>query len=168
MGLESSFLADRLSFELNYYNKYTSDLLLNVPIAGKTGFSSTIQNVGAMSNKGVEFEINSTNIDTRDFKWTSSFQISHNENLVEKLPISFSQYSRDWVRLQQGSPMYSFWLYKQLYVDPKTGNAVYEDVNEDGKITTADRQIVGNAWENLLPGLLGGIWYLSMPLQLSL
>jgi len=168
VGLESSFLADRLSFELNYYNKYTSDLLLNVPIAGKTGFSSTIQNVGAMSNKGVEFEINSTNIDTRDFKWTSSFQISHNENLVEKLPISFSQYSRDWVRLQQGSPMYSFWLYKQLYVDPKTGNAVYEDVNEDGKITTADRQIVGNAWPTFTGGLRNTLTYKGFDLSVFL
>ncbi len=168
VGLESSFLAGRLSFELNYYNKYTSDLLLNVPIAGKTGFSSTIQNVGAMSNKGVEFEINSTNIDTRDFKWTSSFQISHNENLVEKLPISFSQYSRDWVRLQQGSPMYSFWLYKQLYVDPKTGNAVYEDVNEDGKITTADRQIVGDAWPTFTGGLRNTLTYKGFDLSVFL
>nr|WP_320037780.1 TonB-dependent receptor [uncultured Bacteroides sp.] len=168
VGLESSFLAGRLSFELNYYDKYTSDLLLNVPIAGKTGFSSTIQNVGAMSNKGVEFEINSTNIDTRDFKWTSSFQISHNENLVEKLPISFSQYSRDWVRLQQGSPMYSFWLYKQLYVDPKTGNAVYEDVNEDGKITTADRQIVGDAWPTFTGGLRNTLTYKGFDLSVFL
>lgn len=168
VGLESSFLAGRLSFELNYYNKYTSDLLLNVPIAGKTGFSSTMQNVGAMSNKGVEFEINSTNIDTRDFKWTSSFQISHNENLVEKLPISFSQYSRDWVRLQQGSPMYSFWLYKQLYVDPKTGNAVYEDVNKDGKITTADRQIVGDAWPTFTGGLRNTLTYKGFDLSVFL
>ena len=168
VGLESSFLAGRLSFEFNYYNKYTSDLLLNVPIAGKTGFSSTIQNVGAMSNKGVEFEINSTNIDTRDFKWTSSFQISHNENLVEKLPISFSQYSRDWVRLQQGSPMYSFWLYKQLYVDPKTGNAVYEDVNKDGKITTADRQIIGDAWPTFTGGLRNTLTYKGFDLSVFL
>ena len=165
VGLESSFLSGRLSFELNYYNKYTTDLLLNIPVAGKTGFSSTIQNVGAMSNKGVELEINSTNIENRDFKWTSSFQISHNKNLVEKLPISFSQYSRDWVRLQQGSPMYSFWLYKQLYVDPKTGNAVYEDVNKDGKITTADRQIVGNAWPTFTGGLRNTLTYKGLDLS---
>jgi len=165
VGLESSFLSGRLSFELNYYNKYTTDLLLNIPVAGKTGFSSTIQNVGAMSNKGVELEINSTNIENRDFKWTSSFQISHNKNLVEKLPISFSQYSRDWVRLQQGSPMYSFWLYKQLYVDPKTGNAVYEDVNKDGKITTADREIVGNAWPTFTGGLRNTLTYKGLDLS---
>ncbi|MDP4201203.1 MAG: TonB-dependent receptor [Bacteroidota bacterium] len=165
LGLESSLLSNRLSFEVNYYNKYTYDLLLNVPVPGKTGYSSTIQNIGAMSNKGFEIQINSTNIKAKNFEWASSFQISHNKNLVEKLPISFSQYSRDWVRLQQGYPMYSFWLYKQLYVDPQTGNAVYQDVNKDGKITTADRQIVGNAWPTFTGGLRNTLRYKDFDLS---
>jgi TonB-linked SusC/RagA family outer membrane protein len=165
IGLEASLLKDRLSFEVNYYNKYTTDLLLNVPIAGKTGFSSTIQNIGEMSNKGFEFVITSKNIKTKDFEWGTSFQISQNKNLVEKLPISFSQYSRDWVRLQEGSPMYSFWLYKQLSVDPQTGNAVYEDVTKDGKITTDDRQIVGNAWPTFTGGLTNTARYKGFDLS---
>jgi len=166
LGLESSFLKNRLNVEFNIYNKYTTDLLLNVPVAGKTGFSSTMQNLGEMSNKGFEFEISSTNIKTKDFTWTSSFEISHNKNMVEKLPISFSQYSRDWVRLQQGSPMYSFWLYKQLYVDPQTGNAVYDDSKtKDGKITTDDRQIVGNAWPDFTGGLRNTIQYKGFDLS---
>src|SRR5690625_7742542 len=49
--------------------------------------------------------------------------------------------------------MYSFWVYKQLEVDPQTGDAIYEDVNGDGEITVADRQIAGNA----LPDFFGGI-----------
>jgi len=165
LGLETSVLKDRLSFEFNYYNKYTTDLLLNVPIAGKTGFSSTIQNIGEMSNKGFEFVITSKNIKTKDFEWGTSFQISQNKNLVEKLPISFSQYSRDWVRLQQGYAMYSFWLYKQLYVDPLTGNAVYEDVTKDGKITTDDRQIVGNAWPTFTGSLTNTLRYKGFDLS---
>jgi TonB-dependent starch-binding outer membrane protein SusC len=165
LGLEASVLKDRLSFEFNYYNKYTTDLLLNVPIAGKTGFSSTIENIGEMSNKGFEFVITSKNIKTKNFEWGTSFQISQNKNLIEKLPISFSQYSRDWVRLQQGYAMYSFWLYKQLYVDPQTGNAVYEDVNKDGKITTDDRQIVGNAWPKFTGSLTNTLRYKGFDLS---
>lgn len=165
VGLETSVLSGRLSFEVNYYDKYTSDLLLDAPVAGKTGFSSTIQNIGAMSNKGFELDIRSTNIKTNDFEWESSFQLTHNRNLIEKLPISFTQYSRDWVILQQGHPMYSFWLYKQLYVDPKTGNAVYEDVNKDGKITTADRQIVGNAWPTFTGGFTNTLKYRNFDLS---
>lgn len=165
VGIETSVLSNRLSFELDYYNKYTYDLLLNVPVPGKTGYSSTIQNVGAMSNKGFELQINSVNVRLKDCEWTSSFQLSHNANLVEKLPISFSQYSRDWVRLKQGYPMYSFWLYKQKYVDPQTGNAVYEDVDKNGKITTDDRKIVGNAWPKFTGGLRNTLRYKNFDLS---
>ena len=97
------------------------DLLLSTPIPGKTGFSSTYSNTGEMSNKGVEFQITTKNIQKKDFNWETSFNIAHNANLIERLPVSFSQYDRDWVRLEEGKPMYSFWLYKQLYVDPQTG-----------------------------------------------
>ena len=166
IGLEGSFLGGRLSFELDYYNKYTYDLLLSTPIPGKTGFSSIYSNVGEMSNKGVEFQITSQNIKSKNFEWTTSFNISHNVNNVEKLPVSFSQYDRDWVRLEQGKPMYSFWLYKQLYVDPETGNAVYEDVDKDGKITVADRQIVGNAWPDFTGGLKNTFRYKNFDLSL--
>jgi TonB-dependent starch-binding outer membrane protein SusC len=80
--------------------------------------------------------------------------------MIEKLPTAFSQYNRDWVRLQEGSPMYSFWLYKQLYVDPQTGNAVYDDSKtNDGTITTDDRQIVGNAWPKFFGGFGNALTY---------
>ena len=159
LGLEGSLWDGRVTFELDYYNKYTYDLLLSTPIPGKTGFSSTYSNVGAMSNKGLEFQISSQNIRAKDLEWSTSFNISHNENRVEKLPVSFSQYDRDWVRLEQGKPIYSFWLYKQLYVDPETGNAVYDDVDKSGKITVADRQIVGDAWPDFTGGLRNTLRY---------
>lgn len=164
LGLEGSLWDGRVTFELDYYNKYTYDLLLSTPIPGKTGFSSTYSNVGAMSNKGLEFQISSQNICAKDLEWSTSFNISHNENRVEKLPVSFSQYDRDWVRLEQGKPMYSFWLYKQLYVDPETGNAVYDDVDKSGKITVADRQIVGDAWPDFTGGLRNTLRYKNFDL----
>lgn len=168
VGLEGSFLNSRLSFEINYYDKYTSDLLLDTPIPAKTGFSSTLGNLGAMSNRGIEFQLSSVNIRSKSFEWNTSFNISHNENRIEKLPVSFTQYNRDWVRLQQGSPMYSFWLYKQLYVDPETGNAVYEDLDDDKKITVADRQIVGNAWPDFTGGFRNSFSYKNFDLSFFL
>ena len=160
LGLQATLFRNRLRIDFNYYDKYTTDLLLQVPTPGKTGFSSTFQNLGEMSNKGFEFEISSTNISKKDFEWTTSFNISRNKNLIEKLPSSFTQYNRDWVRLEQGYSMYSFWLYKQLYVDPQTGNAVYDDSRtKDGKITTSDRQIVGSAFPDYYGGLNNSIRY---------
>ena len=154
LGLETSFFKRRLNVTLDFYNKYTTDLLLQVPVPAKTGFSSVWQNQGEMSNKGFELGINTVNIQTKDFQWSTAFNISHNENKIEKLSKAFTQYNRDWVRLEEGSPLYSFWLYKQLYVDPQTGNAVYDDSRtNDGKITVDDRQIVGDAWPEFQGGL---------------
>lgn len=166
IGFESSWAKNRINVELNYYDKYTYDLLLNVPVPAKTGFSSTVKNIGEMSNKGFELEISTKNIDKKNFSWTTAFNISGNKNLIEKLPVSFSQYSRDWVRLEEGAAMYSFWLYKQLYVDPETGNAVYDDsATGDGIITTDDRQIVGDAWPDFTGGLRNTLNYKGIDLS---
>jgi TonB-linked SusC/RagA family outer membrane protein len=165
LGIQSALLNNKIKLEFNYYDKSTTDLLLQVPIPGKTGFSSIFQNLGAMSNKGFEFEISSTNISSRDFEWTTTFNISHNENIVTKLPTAFTQYNRSWVRLQQGYSMYSFWLYKQLSVDPQTGNAVYQDLDKNGKITTDDRQIVGNAFPKYFGGLRNSFSYKNVDLN---
>src|SRR5690554_6299462 len=87
------------------------------------------------------------------FQLTNSFKLFQNINRIERLPAPIHRHSRDWIRMEEGYPMYSFWVYKQLEVDPQTENAIYEDVNEDGEITVADRQIAGNA----LPDFFGGI-----------
>lgn len=168
IGIESSFLNNLFSLEVNYYDKYTTDLLLSVPAPAKTGFSSTLQNLGEMSNKGVELQLTARPIQGETFRWTSSLNVSHNKNVIEKLPASFTQYNRDWVRLEQGYPMYSFWLYDQLYVDPQTGNAVYRDINNDGSITADDRHIVGNAWPKYYGGFRNEFSYKNFDLNFLL
>jgi TonB-linked SusC/RagA family outer membrane protein len=153
IGLDLGLLQGRINVELNLYAKRTTNVLLSLPVPSLTGFSTYNSNAGEISNKGYEIAINTINIRNKNFSWQTSFNISGNRNRVEKLPVPITQYNRDWIRMQQGYSMYSFWLYKQLYVDPQTGNAVFEDLNKDGQITVADRQILGNA----LPKFFGGI-----------
>jgi len=155
LGAEFGIFKNRLSIVADYYNKYTYDLLLNVPVPYRSGFASYLQNYGAVRNKGFELGINTTNIETESFRWTTNFNISFNKNEIEKLAsdISLGASGRNISILKQGYAVNSFQLYKQLYVDPQTGNAVYDDVNKDGIITSADRQIVGNA----LPDYTGGL-----------
>ncbi|MDO6388831.1 TonB-dependent receptor [Pontibacter sp. BT731] len=159
IGLDLALLQNRLKFEANYYNKYTKDLLLEVPVAAKTGFSSVFENLGEISNKGVELNIASTNIERDDFTWTTSLNVARNVNRIEKLPIPINQHSRDWVRMEEGGSVYAFWVYKQLYVDPQTGDAVYDDVDKNGVITVADRQIVANAAPDFFGGLNNQVNY---------
>jgi hypothetical protein len=152
---------------LDYYNKYTYNLLLNVPVPYRSGFSSFLQNYGSVRNKGFETAIRSTNINSGNFKWTTDFNISFNNNKIEKLASDIVQGAsgRNISILRQGNPVNSFYLYKQLYVDPQTGNAVYDDVNKDGKITSADRQIVGNALPKFTGGFTNNFTYKNFDLS---
>lgn len=161
LGTEFSIFKKRLSIVADFYNKYTYNLLLNVPVPYRSGFASYLQNYGAVRNKGFELGINSTNIQTDGFQWTTNFNISFNHNKIEKLAsdISLGASGRNISILRQGYAVNSFQLYKQLYVDPQTGNAVYQDVNGDGRITSADRQIVGNALPDYTGGLTNNLAY---------
>lgn len=162
IGLDLAFNNNKIQVEANYYDKFTSDLLVQVPVAGKLGFTSVFENLGEISNKGVELAINSTNIERGDLVWTTSFNIARNVNRIEYLPVPITQHSRDWVRMEEGYPVYSFWVYDQLYVDPQTGDAVYRDVNNDGQITAADRTIKGNAWPDFFGGLTNTVSYRNL------
>lgn len=159
IGLDGTFFNERLDFTFNVYDKYTRDGLLPLSLAATTGFSSYTSNAAEISNKGFELGINSFNIRKKDFSWQTGFNISRNVNRIEKLDYTIYAGSRNLVIFQEGSPMYSFWVYNQLYVDPQTGDAVYEDVNEDGQITVADRQILGDIWPDFFGGLTNSFSY---------
>ncbi len=169
VGAEFTILNKRLTVAVDYYNKYTHDLLLNVPIPSRAGYVPAVylQNYGAVRNKGTEITIHSNNITTSEFTWTTDFNISWNHNKIEKLAsdITLGASGRNTSILRQGYAVNSFNLYKQLYVDPQTGNAVYEDVNKDGIITSADRQIVGNANAHYTGGLTNTFSYKGFDLN---
>jgi len=146
IGMSAGFINNKLLVELDLYNKYTYDLLLSVPLPGKTGLSTITQNSGAISNKGVELMINSTNIKKSNYSWKTVLTLSHNSNKIEVLPVEQQANTYTMYKLFEGRPMYSFWVWNYLGVDPKTGDAVYEDLDGDGQLTLDDKRIVGNAW----------------------
>ncbi len=168
-GFDLAVFRERITLGFDLYSKITSGLLLAVPMQSATGFNSIFKNEGEMSNKGFELTITVNNIQTRAFNWNTSINLARNKNRIEKLSIPINQYNRDWVRMEEGSPMYSFWLYKQLYVDPQTGDAVFEDVNKDGTITVADRQLLGDTWPDLFGGITNSfrLWNFDMNLFLN-
>jgi len=163
-GIDLGLFNEKLNFEFNYYNKYTTDALLLVATPASTGFNSYLTNFGEISNKGFELSVSSTNIRTKGFTWKSEFNVSQNINKVEKIPADIPFAGRDLIRIQEGQPLYSYWLYKQLYVDSETGDAVFDDYNKDGKITAEDRQIVGNTWPKYFGGLTNNFTYKGLDL----
>ncbi|ETZ23645.1 TonB-dependent receptor [Pedobacter sp. V48] len=153
-GIDLGLFKDRLFLNFDAYYKYTTDALLYLPVPQSTGYSSTLANAGEVSNKGIELAITGTIIKSKDFEWSANFNISRNVNRAEKLvsPITFE--AREYRRTQEGAALGSFWLYKQLYVDPTTGDAIFQhaDGTTGTTVTTADRQLMGN----LIPDFFGG------------
>ncbi len=159
IGVDLTLFKGRLAFDFNVYDKYTRDGLLPLALGATSGFNSFTSNAVEVSNKGFELAVNSVNISQRDFTWSTAFNIARNVNKIEKLTTTLNYGSRDLIRFEEGYPMYSFWVYKQLYVDPQTGNAVYEDVDGNGQRTTADRQIYGDIWPDFFGGLVNNFSY---------
>ncbi|MBA4850569.1 TonB-dependent receptor [Emticicia sp. BO119] len=162
IGLEAGFLDNRINVELNFYDKYTTDVLLQLPLPGTSGFTSYASNVGKISNKGFELSINTFNIQRDRFKWQTNLNVATNVNKIVELP---NPINSGFITLEQGYPMFSFQVYKQLYVDAQTGNAVYEDVNKDGQITVADRQILGTFTPKFFGGLTNALSYKDFDLN---
>lgn len=166
LGFDFAIFNDKISLSFDIYSKYTKGLLLAVPVPSATGFSSMFRNEGEMSNRGFELTLTTQNYSSKNLHWTTSVNLSRNKNLIEKLSTPINQYNRDWIRMEEGYPMFSFWLYKQLYVDPQTGDAVFEDVNHDDAITVADRQILGDTWPDLFGGITNTIQFLKFDLNI--
>lgn len=82
IALEASLFGGRIFTEFNYYYKKTEDLLLDVVIPRQTGFTSQLQNIGALQNKGWELLVNSRNVRSTNFSWNSTLTLSSNKNEV--------------------------------------------------------------------------------------
>lgn len=85
VGLEVAAFNDRISLEVDAYNKLTTDLLLSAQLPTSTGFSSATKNIGKLRNRGLEFTLNTVNVETGNFDWNSSFNIAFNRNTVVEL-----------------------------------------------------------------------------------
>lgn len=148
VGIVTSLFRQRIDLEFNYYDKYTYDLLLPQSVPGKTGFTSIVSNSGEMSNKGIELSISSLNLSRGNVSWRTTFTLAHNRNRIEKLTSDISGNYTPF-KLFEGHPLYSMWVYEYKGVDPQTGDAIYTDLNGDGKITVDDKMVVGNAWPKI-------------------
>jgi TonB-linked SusC/RagA family outer membrane protein len=85
IGLDVGLLNNRISFTADYYYKVTSDLLLNASLPSSTGYLTGYKNIGKVSNRGVEFTLNTVNIDHKKFTWSTNFNIAFNRNKILEL-----------------------------------------------------------------------------------
>jgi TonB-linked SusC/RagA family outer membrane protein len=159
IGVDVGIHKNRINVEVNYYDKHTTHLLVQEQVPATTGFSTYYTNGGAIGNKGFELEVTSVNIDSKDFRWTTEFNASRNINKILQLtsPINNFDASRNLLIDEQGHSLYSYWLYKQLYVDPQTGAAVFQQANgKTGTAYTTSTNSANREVFDIAPKLFGG------------
>ena len=118
-GLDVSLFNNHLQVSLDAYMNDTRDLLINVPIAANSGYTNQLQNVGSVRNRGLELQLSTVAMATKDFRWSINFNISTNHNEVTKLSSAANHYfaSSGWgagneYLVQVGQPVGTIWGYK--------------------------------------------------------
>lgn len=129
LGLDIG-LFSRVNVSLDWYTRTTKDLLMSKQLNSISGFSSLLTNVGQMRNTGVELEVRSNNIKTKDFSWTTAFNLSHNKKKILKLADLPWFVDGRYVR-KEGYPFNTIYLREYAGVDPETGSALYYDNQQD-------------------------------------
>lgn len=182
VGFDYGFFDQRISGTFDYYYRDTKDLLNKIPVpAGSNLTNEIITNVGSMTNRGIEFSINTKPIVSKDWNWDLGFNVTYNENKITKLNLSsdpnyyvatggISGGTGQTVQAHKvGYPAYSFYVYEQVY--DKDGNpleGVYVDRNRDGVINESDKFIMHNPAPKVTMGLTSKLLYKNWDFSFSL
>jgi len=193
-GLDIGFLQGRVNLAVDYYHKKTIDLLYEVPLPIYSGYTTSLQNIGSVQNKGWEFTLSTNNLNG-NFTWNSDFNITFNRNKILSLPggdipyntIPGHMLSTDSQMLRVGEVVGAFygWIFDGLYQEgddfsaqpsKKPGEVKYRDiygrdsdnnltVGPDGVVNADDRTIIGNPHPDFTYGFNNSFTYKSFDLN---
>lgn len=172
-GIDFAFLNNRITGAVNGYIKKTNDLIANTVVDPFTNFGNVIAaNIGDMENKGIEFELGVTPVETKDFRWTLNYNIALNDNTITRLPDTqdvggiAGGTGNTIQRHQEGMAPFSFFVYKQIYDEAgKPIEGAVADLNEDGIINENDRYFYKDPYADVLMGLSTNISWKNWDFQ---
>lgn len=181
-GFDFGFLKDRISGSFDFYTRKTEDLLATVAAPAGSTFDKTIlTNVGNVDSKGIEVTLNATPIQTKDWNWDVSFNMTWQKMKVKNLSLVESSAVTNtavgpWIDgyqfqvLSEGYEPYMFYVYHQLY-DEKTGKPIegaYADLNDDGVIDSNDLYRYKSPAPDFIYGFSTSLRYKKWTLSTSL
>ncbi len=166
LGADIGIFNNKLILTADFYLKNTRDLLSDVRLPASMGYTSTIQNVGKVQNKGMEYSIEYKPFNNQ-FTWDLLANVSFNRNKVLSL-YNHEDVLRDNVSmiiindassiLREGRPVGQFWGYLEDGYNEK-GDIIFQDLNADGKVTAADKTYIGNPEPKFTFGLNSQMTY---------
>jgi TonB-linked SusC/RagA family outer membrane protein len=186
LGLELGFFNNRILFSTDAYLKKTKDLLYNVPTPGTSGFEFITQNIGSIENRGLEFSLQTRNLEGA-FRWNTNVNISLNRNKVTSLPKNLLTNGHiqngNFHILKEGLPIGVFygWSFLGVYARDEDntnkltngangavfvgGDPIWKDVNNDKIIDQNDREIIGYAEPKYFGGISNDFSYKNFHLN---
>lgn len=189
IGLDFSLMKGVFSGSIDLYSSKTYDLIMprKLPVAA-SGLEDIVQNIGQTSNKGIEVILSSVNIDKKNFRWITDFTFSYNRESIDKIYKEGDDIDNGWFIGQPINVYYSYDFIKILDpdVDPddqaiidekntaegltkyKAGDVLVRDINDDKKITAADRVILGHTRPDFIGGLSNTITYKGLEFSFML
>lgn len=151
LGVNLGLFQNRLNFDVSYYNKKTTNLLLDCPVPHSTGFTSIFKNIGSVRNQGMDIMVNATPFRTKDFTWNSTLNLNYNKNKILHLGENDEDIELNgWVGgsesiLRVGENMSSFYGYRRYGVwtkeDYQAGKCELNQVGRAHRSTT--KEIIG-------------------------
>jgi TonB-dependent starch-binding outer membrane protein SusC len=185
VGVDVGIMKNRITATFDYYRKTSSSLLLNSAVPAITGSTSYLTNIGTVRNIGQELEITSRNL-IGEFQWTTSVNVTHNTNKILALAPGQTQviipngFTVSDAILRVGAPINSIYVLKVIGFltaddiarkvatygpNEQVGDFKFEDLNGDGVITEADKQIVGHPNPDYTYGITNTIRYKGFDLS---
>lgn len=164
LGMDISAFEDRVGLSATWYSQYTKDLLLPRPFAPSAGVGSVLDNIGELSNRGIELQLETVNLAGERFGWSSTVIFSRNRNRLEELEGDpyFVGYGN---RIEEGQPIGMLYL-PHVLRDTETGEVLSDSLGP----RIGGRDIVGNPWPDYTASLrnefrLGSSWTFSFLLD---
>lgn len=163
LGFHAGFW-NRLNVDLEFYNKYTTDMLMAVPLsyAQSNGYGYRWENVGGMVNTGVEFNLAADILRIGDFSWNVNANFGYNLNRITELYNGVTEYenANTNTKLVVGHPLGEFYMNRFAGVNPANGDALWYD--KDGNITNvlkdSDRVLLGKSCNAPFQGGFGTVF----------
>ncbi len=136
-GFDFTFWGGKLSGSAEYFSRKTTDMLYFKPVAASMGYSRFPENVGSMVNRGVEIDLNSNIIETKDFSWSVNLNLTHFKNKVLELAPELNGQMIDADRIyREDESMFQLYLPKYAGVNPETGESQWALLKPDAEGNT--------------------------------
>jgi TonB-dependent starch-binding outer membrane protein SusC len=173
VGVDVGFLNERFRASVDFYNKNTTSLLATVQLPPSAGYSTIIDNVGEVENKGFEVELSGDIINTSKLRWTLEANFSRNLNTVLKTKDNRDLFSggandasQNTAVIRVGQPLSAFWGPKFNGFDDK-GNQTWVDQNANGIIDATDFVPLGSPYPDLIYGLTSTLKYKNLSFMMT-